>query len=130
MGSNPTESTQVIENQQVMKRFFDKINKTNTCWNWTASLRNGYGVISVNGKNISAHRISWELHNNRDIPEGMVICHTCDNRKCVNPNHLFLGTQSDNMKDCSAKGRLVVSKGVRFEEGNSPKTQTYHWRML
>ena len=103
-----------------MKRFFDKIEKTDSCWNWKAALRgNGYGCMKFKGQLLDAHRISWIIHNG-DIPKGLLVCHSCDNRKCVNPLHLFLGTQSDNMKDCSNKGRLFMSFGLRFAAGNYP----------
>ncbi len=77
------------------------------CWTWIASLnKKGYGSFHVaNQKSILAHRYSWERKHKKDIPEGMCICHHCDNPTCVNPAHLFLGTQADNQRDSLRKGR-------------------------
>ena len=94
-----------------MKRFFDKIEKCpdTGCWNWTGALRSkkreSYGALKYLGRTVDAHKVSWMIHNG-EIPDGMYICHVCDNKKCVNPKHLFLGTHSDNMKDAMRKGRL------------------------
>lgn len=90
-----------------VSRFWEKVFKTETCWLWTGWRHKGYGVISINQDPVRAHRFSWELHNG-PIPVGDVeICvlHHCDNPTCVRPDHLFLGTDADNAKDCIEKGR-------------------------
>ena len=96
------------------KPFWDRVLKTDNCWYWLGSISvDGYGQynISVNGKGTTraAHRISWEEHNGA-IPPGMFVLHNCDFRPCVNPKHLFLGTQSDNLKDMDRKGRRVAGR--------------------
>lgn len=76
------------------------------CWEWLGSFNvNGYGVYGKPKR--MAHRLSWE-HYNGPIPDGMLVCHRCDNPPCVNPEHLFLGTQADNMRDMDSKGRRVA----------------------
>ena len=78
---------------------------SNGCWEWTGLLdRNGYGKMSYQGKLMFVHRVSYSLFRG-EIPRGMNVCHKCDNPKCVCPDHLFLGTQKDNMHDCIRKGR-------------------------
>lgn len=84
-------------------RFWEKVTKTDDCWLWTgAGVR--YGSFRGPDKTTTAHRFSYELHHG-PIENGAYVCHTCDNPKCVNPDHLFLGTQSDNLKDMTDKGR-------------------------
>ena len=94
--------------KKFLERFWSKVSKggPDECWNWLAWCDSGgYGSISTTNGYTSAHRVSWELHKG-PIPKGMHVLHSCDNPPCINPLHLFLGTQMDNMKDCIAKGRM------------------------
>lgn len=107
-----------------ISRFFEKINTGEGCWEWQASLRNGYGAFKLNGRSHGAHRVSWQIHRGA-IPEGFFVCHACDNPRCVNPAHLFVGTRSDNMKDAWLKGRLKLPTGGNpFRRGHRPFNAT------
>lgn len=81
------------------------VDKITGCWNWNRPTDRGYGIMVISGLKYFAHRISAHLHLGFDIDSHLCICHTCDNPSCVNPEHLFIGTQADNIRDRSNKGK-------------------------
>lgn len=94
-------------NAATKKRFINNINDVvfTNCWEWVASTDGtGYGMFYINGKIVKAHRASWQLYFG-EIPPSMLVLHKCDNRKCINPRHLFLGNHKDNSQDMIKKGR-------------------------
>lgn len=100
-----------------------KVNPETMCWDWIGSLNRGskrqYGTIKVDKKSVSAHRFSWEVYNQKEVPLSMFVMHKCDNPKCVNPMHLMIGSHSDNMIDMVQKNRQA--KGVKFSNRKSAK---------
>lgn len=102
-------------------RFWRQVNKNGPihptlktrCWEWLGALvSDGYGCIYIHNKRNGAHRFSWELHNG-EIPDGLWVLHKCDNPKCVNPSHLFVGNRQQNVDDMMNKGRLEAPKGEK-----------------
>jgi hypothetical protein len=107
-----TGTTDLVESPPLGVRFWTRVNKDGPvhpvhgqCWVWTAgSFTGGYGAITVNGRLLKAHRVSWLLYHD-DIPDDLCVLHKCDNPPCVNPAHLFLGTTQDNTADLVSKNR-------------------------
>jgi hypothetical protein len=106
----------------VRDRFWKKVDRSggpDACYWWTASKQtDGYGQFGIEGGNYRAPRIAWVIDNGRDIPDGKFVCHRCDNPACVNPNHLWLGTHTANMRDKSEKGRCGAT-GARGDRNGS-----------
>ncbi len=118
-----------------LTRFWNQVNKNGpcpphlpnigSCWIWTkkdGSPRRGYGVIMKDKELVGTHRISWEIHYG-PVPQGMCVLHKCDNRACVRPDHLFIGTKGDNAKDCINKGRSNRPSGEKHRNSIINKIQ-------
>lgn len=108
-------------NDKVITRFWLSVNigAGTDCWIWKAGFYpSGYGRFSIMRRGQRAHRVAWVLTHFKEIPEGLVIMHTCDNPKCVNPSHLKLGTQGENVIDTVNKGRFIIPKAKSCKRGH------------
>ena len=112
----------------VNERFFDKVDKTHYCWNWMAGcFASGYGQFTVKKyNNVRAHRLSWEIRNG-PIPEGGLILHKCHNRKCVNPDHLYVGTAQDNRNDMTKDGTVMKGENHPCAKLTERNVRTIKW---
>ncbi len=101
----------VILTDRELERFWNKVEESDSCWNWTASkYPDGYGAFNLRGKCNGAHRVSWWIHRG-EIPEGLEVCHHCDNPKCVKPDHLYVATHAQNIRDIHIRGRANLVRG-------------------
>ena len=116
--------------KSIKDRFWSYVKKSKDCWWWTGTKdKAGYGGLGVGAGMVRAHRLSWCLHNG-SIPDGIHVLHKCDNPPCVRPDHLFLGTQADNIKDMLKKGRWKPKLGENHPSSKLKVKDVYKIRQL
>ena len=123
--SKACETAATRERGAIAKRFWAKVEKSDGCWLWSAArlTANGYGISSIRGRSVVAHRIAWELATGEAPPADLDVCHKCDVRNCVRPDHLFLGTRRENVQDMIEKGRGRWANGENSSARLHPESR-------
>ena len=118
------------QNIERIKKYYEKyVVKQEGCWDWNGIVEwTGYGKLGIRPP-IKAHRASWLIHKG-EIPKGLIVCHTCDNRKCTNPDHLWIGTYRENTQDRVKKGRCKTPKGVQLKVSQLDENQVKGIKIL
>lgn len=119
----------MVKKLTLEQRFWSKVNKTECCWLWIPMPSERYGQFRIGPRMERANRVSWKIAFG-DIPKGLYVCHTCDNTRCVRPDHLFVGTQTDNMQDMMKKGRGHKARGSDAGPSTLNKDQVFKIREL
>jgi len=121
-----------VAERDVRDRFWTKVQRgaSDRCWHWLAyRASDGYGRFRLHGRQRPAHRIAYELTHGNVLPE-LFVLHACDNRSCCNPLHLYVGTQLDNMKDRSVRGRMANTAGINNARHKLSENQVRKIRSL
>lgn len=123
-------TTKIEWTDEIARRFWTYVDKSSECWNWTGGTFGGrYGQFRVGARKVKAHRFAWVIAGN-DIPLGMILCHRCDNPRCVRPDHLFLGTHADNAQDRDTKGRNARNNAPRLPGELNPAARLSRMQAL
>lgn len=123
-------------NTEQIRRFWKQVDiiheRPDCCWEWKGYRKNdGYGRVTIDSKDCMSHRVAYQLKIGQ-IPDGMLVCHSCDNPPCCNPSHLFVGSHSDNMKDMASKkrGKKIGIKGDANIHSKLSDDKVYEMRSL
>jgi hypothetical protein len=113
-----------ILGKKFAERFWSHVNRDQNCWIWNGNKdRQGYGIVRARPRLYRAPRVAWVIANGLEIPEGMMVCHRCDNPSCVNPSHLFLGSNDENIHDKVGKNRQSHARNTGSKGEKHPRAR-------